>query len=81
MNFLLCLRMDGIVVLLEHGYEELLCSETKLLAQLEITYEDGSMDVVATDDRFVWTNDGPIRFADNKDGEIYDATKQDFFHA
>ena len=56
-------------------------SETKLLAQLEITYEDGSVDVIATDERFDWTNDGPIRFADNKDGETYDARMQDFLHA
>lgn len=55
--------------------------ETKLLAQLEITYADGSVEVIATDDRFDWTNDGPIRFADNKDGEIYDAGKEDFLHA
>ena len=53
-------------------------TETKLLAQLEITYEDASVDVIATDDSFEWTNEGPIRFADNKDGEIYDARMEDF---
>ena len=53
-------------------------SETKLLAQLEITYEDGSIDIIATDDSFMWTQDGPIRFADNKDGEIYDARRESF---
>ncbi|WP_460520805.1 family 78 glycoside hydrolase catalytic domain [Humibacter antri] len=46
---------------------------TKLLAQLEISYADGSRDVVASDDSFEWSNDGPVRFADLKDGEIYDA--------
>ena len=48
-------------------------SETKLLAQIEITYDDGTSEIIATDDSFEWTSDGPIRFADNKDGEIYDA--------
>lgn len=50
--------------------------ETKLLAQLEIEYTDGSRDVIATDDSFAWSNEGPIRFADNKDGEIYDARRE-----
>jgi alpha-L-rhamnosidase len=50
-------------------------TETKLLAQLEITHEDGSIQIVATDDNWSWSNDGPIRFADNKDGEIVDAAK------
>ena len=47
--------------------------ETKLLAQLEILRRDGSMQTVATDESWDWSNDGPIRFADNKDGEVYDA--------
>lgn len=46
---------------------------TKLLAQLEITRADGSVQTVATDPGWRWSNDGPIRFADNKDGEIVDA--------
>lgn len=45
----------------------------KLLAQIEITYEDGSRDVIGTDESFRCCNDGPIRYADLKDGEIYDA--------
>lgn len=52
--------------------------ETKLLAQLEIIYEDGEKVLVCTDDSFFWTQDGPVRFADNKDGEIYDARKETF---
>ena len=44
-------------------------AETKLLAQLEI---DG-VPVAVTDASWQWSNDGPIRFADNKDGEIVDA--------
>lgn len=52
--------------------------ETKLLAQIEIYYEDGSCDTICTDDYYEWTNEGPIRFADNKDGEIYDARMESF---
>ncbi len=48
-------------------------SETKLLAQLEITYADGSAAAVFTDQTWQWSNDGPIRFADNKDGEVVEA--------
>ena len=50
-------------------------SETKLLAQLEITYGDGTKAYVLTDESWRWSNDGPIRFADNKDGEIVDARR------
>ena len=45
-------------------------TETKLLAQLELTRADGSVQTVVTDESWEWSNDGPIRFADNKDGEI-----------
>ncbi|MCR5041104.1 MAG: glycoside hydrolase family 78 protein [Clostridia bacterium] len=48
-------------------------TETKLLAQLEIVCADGRKQTVATDETWQWSNDGPIRFADNKDGEIVDA--------
>ena len=51
-------------------------TETKLLAQLEITFDDGSVQVIGTDESFSWSNEGPIRFADNKDGEIYDARRE-----
>lgn len=50
-------------------------SETKLLAQLELTLTDGSVQTITTDESWAWSNDGPIRFADNKDGEIVDATR------
>lgn len=56
-------------------------AETKFIAQLEITYEDGSTETIVTDDSFDWTPDGPIRQADNKDGEIYDARREDFSKA
>ena len=48
-------------------------TETKLLAQLEIRFRDGSVQTVATDESWGWSNDGPIRFADNKDGEVVEA--------
>ena len=51
-------------------------TETKLLVQLEIVYTDGSADTIVTDNTWLWSNDGPIRFADNKDGEIVDAGRQ-----
>lgn len=48
-------------------------TETKLLAQLEITHIDGSVETLCSDESWDWSNDGPIRFADNKDGEVFDA--------
>lgn len=48
-------------------------TQTKLLVQLEITGNDGSITRICSDDSWDWSNDGPIRFADNKDGEIVDA--------
>lgn len=48
-------------------------TETKLLAQLELTDESGRITTVCTDGSWQWSNDGPIRFADNQDGEILDA--------
>lgn len=50
-------------------------TQTKFIAQLEMTFEDGSTECVITDDSFKWSNDGPIEFADNKDGERVDARK------
>ena len=51
-------------------------TETKLLAQLEITYADGKQETIATDESWDWSNDGPIRFADNKDGEVINANRE-----
>ena len=48
-------------------------TETKLLAQLVVIYKDGRKETVCTDETWQWSNDGPIRFADNKDGEIVEA--------
>ncbi|MFE1646982.1 family 78 glycoside hydrolase catalytic domain [Microbacterium sp. P01] len=46
---------------------------TTLSAQLEITHADGTRETVSSDESFSWSNDGPLRFADLKDGEIFDA--------
>ena len=50
--------------------------QTSVMAQLEVTYTDGSRSVVCTDESWDWCNDGPIRFADLKDGEVYNALMQ-----
>ena len=47
-----------------------------LMAQLEIEYEDGSREVIATDPSWKVTGDGPIREADLLMGEFYDAREQ-----
>ena len=51
-------------------------SETKLLLQLEITDANGTFTVIGTDSFWEWSNDGPIRFAENKSGERIDARMQ-----
>lgn len=45
----------------------------KLLAQLEIEFADGTKKQVVSDDTWVATTNGPIRFSDIYDGETYDA--------
>lgn len=50
-------------------------TQTKLLAQLEIFYEDGTAEHICTGKDWEWSDDGAILFADNKDGEIVDATR------
>lgn len=48
-------------------------TQTALLAQLELVYADGTTERIVTDEEFRWSNEGPIRYTDLKDGEIYDA--------
>ena len=50
--------------------------ETKLLAQLEMTDTAGRTARLVTGPSWTWSHDGPIRFADNKDGEIIDSFLQ-----
>ncbi len=47
--------------------------QTKLLAQLELTRANGTVETICTDGSWQWSNDGSIRFADLKDGEVVDA--------
>lgn len=51
-------------------------TQTKLYAQLEITDKSGNKAVIGTDKMWAWSNDGEIRFADNKDGEIVEAWRE-----
>lgn len=51
-------------------------TQTKLLAQLEVSYADGGREIIATDRSWQWSNDGAIRFADNKDGEVIEAFRE-----
>ena len=51
-------------------------TQTKLLAQLELTLPDGTAQRICSDESWSWSNDGPIRFADLKDGEIVDANRK-----
>ncbi len=50
--------------------------QTKLMCQLEITHKEGTVETIRSDESFRWSNDGPIRFADLKDGEIVNAAMQ-----
>lgn len=50
--------------------------ETKLLAQLELEYTDGTSQVIATDESWKWSNDGPLRLADMKDGEVVELQRK-----
>ena len=54
---------------------ELLGLTPKLLCQLELTYADGRVERIATDDHWLATNDGPVRAGGYYHGEDYDASK------
>lgn len=45
-----------------------------LLLELRITYEDGSTDVIGTDESFLVTEEGNYRTSDFYDGETFDAS-------
>ena len=40
-----------------------------MIGQLEIEKKNGTIVTVGTDTNFAWSNDGPVRFNDMKDGE------------
>lgn len=56
-----------------YGVTNVYGTQTSLLAQMEIILSDGSRQTIVTDSSWQWSNDGPLRFADLKDGEQYDA--------
>lgn len=62
-----------------YGQTNVFGRETAVRAQLEIIYTDGSREQIGTDETFAWSDDGPVRFADLKDGEVYDATMKPSF--
>lgn len=48
----------------------------KMVLNLELEYTDGTKELIATDDTWKVTADGPIRANNEYDGEEYDATKE-----
>ena len=62
------------------GVRNVYGKSTRLFAQLEWTTNDGKRHIVATDGSWSWSCDGPIRFADMKDGEFVDIQKSPTFH-
>lgn len=51
-------------------------TQTKVYAQLEIIDKSGCKTIIGTDKSWKWSNDGKIRFADNKDGEVIEAWRE-----
>ena len=47
-----------------------------LLCDIHITYEDGTLEIISTDDTWEVSSDSPVLMADIYDGETYDATKE-----
>ena len=47
------------------------------LMELHLQYEDGKREILKTDTDWEYTQDGPRRFADFFDGEVYDANRKD----
>jgi len=50
--------------------------EPRLKAQLELDFPDGTRQTVATDEAWLATTDGPLRFSGIYEGETYDARKE-----
>ena len=63
-----------------YGVTNVYGTQTSAMAQLEITFADGRTETIVTDKTWAWSNDGPIRFNDLKDGEIYNAAMQPSYH-
>lgn len=61
------------------GFTNVYGRQTKLLCQLELTCADGKRETILSDESWQWSNDGPVRFADLKDGEVIDAAMRPGF--
>src|SRR5690606_32241221 len=48
----------------------------KMALQLDIQYEDGSKEIIRTDETWKFTPYGPIRSNNEYDGEVYDARQE-----
>ncbi len=48
----------------------------RLLVQLQIELADGRAQILTTDNTWRYTLEGPIRYADILDGQVYDATRE-----
>lgn len=59
-----------------YGVTNVFGNVTSVMAQLEMILSDGSVRTFCTDETWDFSNDGPIRFADLKDGEVYNAAMQ-----
>lgn len=60
-----------------HGYyRSEFISPPQLRMDLEIEYEDGSRTVIATDGKWRFTTDGPVRYNCFAGGETYDARRE-----
>lgn len=57
-----------------HRVNGITCDRQYLLAELHIEYEDGTKQVICTDENWLVTEDTPVRAAEWYDGEVYDAT-------
>jgi alpha-L-rhamnosidase len=67
---------NGQLLLIGGGKKNWYGHDTSLLAQLIVTYGDGSRDIVATDASWQASTEGPIREADLYNGETYDARNE-----
>ena len=62
------------------GFTNVFGKVTKVIAQLEL-FDQDKVDYVLTSSKWKWSNDGEIRFADLKDGEIVDARMKPSFNS
>lgn len=62
------------------GYTCVFGKETSFICQIEVEDSKGNITYILSDNTFDFSNDGPIRFADLKDGEIVDFNMQPSFN-